>query len=192
MLERVHELNQVREREASEAGAVFVPIKNGIGINTGRCTVGNMGSDLRFQYTVMGDTVNLASRLEGQTRTYGLSNIIGSRTAAAAASEFALLEIDTVRVKGKAEPEIVFTIVGRGEVAKSPEFKSLQDAWGAVRVCYRKQDWAGALKMIEACRSNCGRFGLAGLADTYTDRIRRLQQSPPGADWDGVFTAETK
>src|SRR5208337_4606352 len=174
MLERVHELNQVREREASEAGAVFVPINNGIGINTGRCTVGNMGSDLRFQYTVMGDTVNLASRLEGQTRTYGLSNIIGSRTAAAAASEFALLEIDTVRVKGKAEPEIVFTIVGRGEVAKSPEFKSLQDAWGAVRVCYRKQDWAGALKMIEACRSNCGRFGLAGLADTYTDRIRRL------------------
>ncbi len=192
MLERVRELNQVREREASEAGAVFVPIKNGIGINTGRCTVGNMGSDLRFQYTVMGDTVNLASRLEGQTRAYGLSNIIGSRTAAAVASEFALLEIDTVRVKGKAEPEVVFTIVERGEVAKSPEFKSLQDAWGAVRVCYRKQDWAGALKMIEACRSNCERFGLAGLADTYTDRIRRLQQSPPGADWDGVFTAETK
>jgi adenylate cyclase len=192
MLERVHELNQVREREASEVGAVFVPIKNGIGINTGRCTVGNMGSDLRFQYTVMGDTVNLASRLEGQTRTYGLSNIIGSRTAAAVANEFALLEIDTVRVKGKAEPEVVFTIVARGDVAKSPEFKSLQDAWGAVRVCYRKQDWAGALKMIEACRSNCERFGLAGLADTYTDRIQRLQQSPPGADWDGVFTAETK
>jgi adenylate cyclase len=192
MLERVHEFNQVREREASEAGAGFVPIKNGIGINTGRCTVGNMGSDLRFQYTVMGDTVNLASRLEGQTRTYGLSNIIGSRTAAAVANEFALLEIDTVRVKGKAEPEVVFTIVARGEVAKSPEFKSLQDAWEAVRVCYRKQDWAGALKMIEACRSNCERFGLAGLADTYTDRIRRLQQSPPGAGWDGVFTAETK
>jgi adenylate cyclase len=192
MLERVHELNQVREREAFEAAAVFVPIKNGIGINTGRCTVGNMGSDLRFQYTVMGDTVNLASRLEGQTRAYGLSNIIGSRTAAAVANEFALLEIDTVRVKGKAEPEVVFTIVARGEVAKSPEFKSLQDAWGAVRVCYRKQDWAGALKMIEACRSNCERFGLAGLADTYTDRIRRLQQSPPGADWDGVFSAETK
>jgi adenylate cyclase len=192
MLERVHELNQVREREASEAGSVFVPIKNGIGINTGRCTVGNMGSDLRFQYTVMGDTVNLASRLEGQTRTYGLSNIIGSRTAAAVANEFALLEIDTVRVKGKAESEVVFTIVARDEVAKSPEFKSLQEAWGAVRVCYRKQDWTGALKMIEACRSNCETFGLAGLADTYTDRIRRLQQSPPGADWDGVFTAETK
>jgi adenylate cyclase len=192
MLERVNELNQVREREASEAGAVFVPIKNGIGINTGRCTVGNMGSDLRFQYTVMGDTVNLASRLEGQTRTYGLSNIIGSRTAAAVANEFALLEIDTVRVKGKAEPEVVFTIVGRGEVAKSPEFKSLLDAWGAVFVCYRKQDWAGARKMIEACRRGCERFGLAGLADTYTDRIRRLEGSPPSSDWDGVYTAETK
>jgi adenylate cyclase len=192
MLERVNELNAVREREASEAGTVFVPIKNGIGINTGRCTVGNMGSDLRFQYTVMGDTVNLASRLEGQTRTYELSNIIGSRTAAAVTNEFALLEIDTIRVKGKAEPEVVFTIAGRGEVAKSPEFKPLQDCWSAALVCYRKQDWAGALKMMEACRPHCERFGLVGLVETYVERIRGLEQNPPGPNWDGVYTAATK
>jgi len=101
MLEHLDALNQEREREASAANIPFAPILMGIGINTGRCTVGNMGSDLRFQYTVMGDTVNLASRLEGQTRTYDLSNIIGSRTAAAVADEFALLEIDTVRVEGE-------------------------------------------------------------------------------------------
>jgi len=83
MLERVDALNQEREREASTSGTRFVPIKIGIGINTGRCTVGNMGSDLRFQYTVMGDSVNLASRLEGQTKAYGLPILIGSRTAAA-------------------------------------------------------------------------------------------------------------
>jgi adenylate cyclase len=108
MLERVDALNQEREREASTTGTRFVPIKIGIGINTGRCTVGNMGSDLRFQYTVMGDSVNLASRLEGQTKAYGLPILIGSRTAAAVAEQFALLEIDSIRVKGKTEAEVIY------------------------------------------------------------------------------------
>ncbi|MGC1971890.1 MAG: adenylate/guanylate cyclase domain-containing protein, partial [Pseudolabrys sp.] len=117
MLERVDALNQEREREASTSGTRFVPIKIGIGINTGRCTVGNMGSDLRFQYTVMGDSVNLASRLEGQTKAYGLPILIGSRTAAAVAEQFALLEIDSIRVKGKTEAEVIYAIVGRADVA---------------------------------------------------------------------------
>ena len=112
--------------------------------------------------------------------------------AAAVANEFALLEIDTIRVKGKAEPEVVFTIVGRAETVKTPEFNSLQDSWGAALACYRKQDWGGALQMIEACRCDCERFGLLGLVDAYSDRIRRLEGSPPGSDWDGIYTAETK
>jgi adenylate cyclase len=192
MLERVDALNQEREREASISGIRFAPIKMGIGINTGRCTVGNMGSDLRFQYTVMGDTVNLASRLEGQTRAYGLSIIIGSRTAVAVSEQFALLEIDSVRVKGKTEPEVMYTIIGRADVAKTREFASLQERWGSLLVCYRKQDWTGALKTIEASRCDCERFSLVGLIETYADRIRHLKESPPSADWDGVFTAETK
>src|SRR6202040_2750582 len=163
MLEHVDALNQEREREASAANIPFVPILMGIGINTGRCTVGNMGSDLRFQYTVMGDTVNLASRLEGQTRTYDLSNIIGSRTAAAVADEFALLEIDTVRVKGKAEPEVIYTILGRVDLSQTPAFKGLREAWQSLRLCYRKQDWAGARKMLDACRSCSGTLQVAGL-----------------------------
>ena len=101
VLARVTELNRVREQEASTNGHRFVPIKMGIGINSGTCAVGNMGSDLRFQYTVMGDSVNLASRLEGQTKGYGLSIIIGAATAAAAAPEFALLEIELAAGEGQ-------------------------------------------------------------------------------------------
>ena len=192
MLERVDALNREREREAFTTGSRFVPIKIGIGINTGRCTVGNMGSDLRFQYTVMGDGVNLASRLEGQTKDYQLSIIVGSRTAVAVSEQFALLEIDFIRVKGKTEAEVIYTIVGRVDVAEAPEFMSLQDHWSNVLVCYRKQDWAGAMKAIELCRFDCERFALIGLIDVYEARIRRLEQSPPASDWDGVFTAETK
>ena len=192
MLECVDDLNQKRESEAVAGGTPFVPIKIGIGINTGRCTVGNMGSDLRFQYTVMGDTVNLASRLEGQTKTYGLSIIIGSRTAAAVADQFALLEVESIRVKGKTEPEAIYTIAGRAEAAKTPEFGALQEHWAQLLVCYRKQDWAGALKTLETCRRDCEPFGLVGLIHAYADRIRRLEHNPPPADWDGVFTAETK
>jgi adenylate cyclase len=191
VLARVTELNHVREQEASTNGHRFVPIKMGIGINSGTCAVGNMGSDLRFQYTVMGDSVNLASRLEGQTKGYGLSIIIGAATAAAA-PEFALLEIDSLRVKGKTEPEVIYTIVGGAEIAQTAEYKSLQDHWSKFLVCYRKQDWTGALRAIEVCRGECERFDLAGLLDAYAERIGWLEKNPPAADWDGVFTAETK
>jgi adenylate cyclase len=192
MLERVDVLNQEREREAATTGIRFVPINIGIGINTGRCTVGNMGSELRFQYTVMGDSVNLASRLEGQTKAYGVPIIIGSRTAAAVSGQFALLEIDSIRVKGKMEAEVIFTIVARAEAAETLEFKSLHEHWAKLLACYRTQDWTGALKAIDGCRCYCERFGLVDLVDTYANRVRQLERNPPAADWDGVFTAETK
>jgi adenylate cyclase len=80
MLERIDDLNRVRE-EAKQGGHVYIPLNVGVGLNTGTCVVGNMGSDLRFDYSVLGDTVNLASRLEGQTKEYGLPIIIGSKTA---------------------------------------------------------------------------------------------------------------
>jgi adenylate cyclase len=192
MLERVEVLNEERERELAGAGGRFMPLKVGIGINTGRCTVGNMGSDLRFQYTVMGDSVNLASRLEGQTKNYELPIIVGSRTAAAVSQQFAILEVESIRVKGKTEAEVIYTILGRDDVAKMPEFPILRERWGQVLICYRKQDWAGALKAIDACRSLCNKFGLVTLLKIYEERVGKLQETPPAAHWDGVFIADEK
>ena len=106
MLHRVDTLNRQREQQANENGQRFIPIKVGVGINTGRCVVGNMGSDLRFNYSVLGDPVNLASRLEGQSKNYGVPIIIGSKTASGLRDKFAVLELDCITVKGKTEPRI--------------------------------------------------------------------------------------
>src|SRR5260221_2797123 len=83
MLERIDVLNKTREQEAQEGGHAYIPLNVGVGLNTGICVVGNMGSDLRFDYSVLGDSVNLASRLEGQSKEYGFPIIIGSKTALA-------------------------------------------------------------------------------------------------------------
>ena len=113
MLERVDELNQAREQEAKEEGRPFIPLNAGIGLNTGTCVVGNMGSDQRFDYSVFGDSVNLASRLEGQSKEYGFPIIVGSKTALAVKEKFAILELDFIMVKGKKEPEVIYAIAGR-------------------------------------------------------------------------------
>ena len=103
MIARLEVLNQERQQETKSAGQPFLPFRIGIGINTGQCVVGNLGSDLRFNYSVLGDPVNVASRLEGQTKYYGVPIIIGSRTAEKAKEKFAILEIDLIAVKGKKE-----------------------------------------------------------------------------------------
>jgi adenylate cyclase len=192
MLQRVDDLNRDREREASSTGAQFIPIKMGIGINTGLCLVGNMGSDLRFQYTVMGDTVNLASRLEGQTALYGVPLLIGSKTAEAVRDHFAMLQVDSIIVKGRSVPEVIFTIVGGADIAQRNEFQSLQNHWTSLLKCYIGRDWSGAADMVDRCRPLCDYFGIAELANLYGERIRHLTASPPAETWDGVFVAQTK
>ena len=127
MLRRVDDLNAEREAEARENGQPFIPIRIGVGINTGRCVVGNMGSDLRFDYSVLGDSVNLASRLEGRSKAYGAPIIIGAATAGKAAGQFATLELDLITVKGKTEPERVFAILGGEDVAAGADFRKLSE-----------------------------------------------------------------
>jgi adenylate cyclase len=192
MLERLTQLNREREQEASTNGQKFLPIKIGVGLNTGRCVVGNMGSDMRFQYTVLGDSVNLASRLEGQTKSYGVPMLIGSRTAQAIEGKFAVLELDRVTVKGKTEPETVFTVCGRGDVAQSEGFQALQSAFATMLARYRAQDWDGAIAALSACVNRCGSFDAEEVVALYTERIEAFRVNPPPPGWDGVFALQTK
>lgn len=192
MLHRVDTLNRQREQQASENGQRFIPIKVGVGINTGRCVVGNMGSDLRFNYSVLGDPVNLASRLEGQSKNYGLPIIIGSKTASGLRDNFAVLELDRITVKGKTEPESVFTVLGRADVAGSERFARLHHTVVEMLDRFRRQDFAGAADSIARCREIDDGFGLGHLLNLYAERIRIFLQSPPPPDWNGVFVLETK
>jgi adenylate cyclase len=192
MLHRVDTLNREREQQAKETGQRFIPIKVGVGINTGKCVVGNMGSDLRFNYSVLGDPVNLASRLEGQSKTYGLSVIIGSKTASGLRDKFAVLEFDRITVKGKTEPESVFTVLGRADVASNDKFRRLRDAVTEMLSCYRQRNFAGAAKSIIRCREFSDGFGLDGLFELYSERISSYEKDPPPADWNGVAVLETK
>jgi len=192
MLARLKLLNEAFEREAQESGGRYLPFRIGIGINTGLCVAGNMGSDFKFNYSVLGDSVNLASRLEGRSKDYRLPIILGANTAIAAKEKFATLEIDLITVKGKTEPEAVFTVLGRGDVLESAEFREISDFNARMLTSFRKQDWDGALAAIEICRKVGSSFGLDGLYNVYVERIAEFRQHPPPADWDGVFAYETK
>jgi adenylate cyclase len=192
MLDRVERLNREREAAAKTNGSLFIPINIGVGINTGRCVVGNMGSDLRFDYSVLGDSVNLASRLEGQCKSYGLPIIIGSKTANAAKDKFALLELDFIAVKGKKEPEVVYSIVGRNDLANSGRFQRWRELNMNMLSRYRSRDWEGALAAVEQGLAADEENRFKTLYNIYYERIRAFQVTPPPDDWDGAYALESK
>jgi adenylate cyclase len=192
MLRKIDDLNHEREAEALEDGVPFLPMRIGMGINTGTCVVGNMGSDLRFDYSVLGDPVNLASRLEGRTKSYGTPIILGARTAEKVNGRFATLQIDLITVKGKTEPESVFTLVGDGAVATSESFKHIAGLTEEMLALYRNQDWDGAENAAQRAKQAEETFGLIPVFDLYQSRIEAFRIAPPPATWDGVFAYEEK
>ncbi len=191
-LAMVDELGRLNERLAAEAAAAkrpHQPLAIGIGLNSGEVVVGNMGSEQRFDYSVLGDAVNLASRLEGQSKTYGVTVVIGETTRGAA-SDFATVELDLIAVKGKAEAVRIHALLGSPLLSEEPYFRHFAEDHAAMIEAYRSQDWEEAEHKIAECRALMPALG--PLYDMFQERIAEFRASPPGADWDGVYIAKSK
>jgi len=185
MVDRLDELNVELEGEGK------LPIKIGIGINTGEVVVGNMGSNNRFDYSILGDAANLASRLEGQSKGYGVTIILGEETATAVDNELFNIELDKIAVKGKKDAIRIFTVLGNNDwVFKNTNWYFNQQQHDKFLVLYRQQSWESAELFANDLRASWPE--MAGYYGVMIDRIREYKENPPGDSWDGVYRAETK
>jgi adenylate cyclase len=150
----------------------------GIGINTGPMSVGNMGTHARFDYTVLGDQVNLGARLEALTKEYGVDILVGEATAKAAGPLFVFREVDVVRVKGRAGAAAVYELVGRAGVKVDPRFAE-------ALALYRQREFARARELFTQLSGD-------ETAAIMATRCAQLSSAPPPEDWDGVYEQRSK
>jgi len=177
---------------ATEETNLAVKIKAGVGLNTGNCVVGNMGSEQRFDYSVLGDDVNLASRLEGQSKTYGVDILTGEGTRAAA-PDFAALEVDLIAVKGRTAAVHVYALLGDLALRNSVTFQQLAKSQNAILSAYRTQQWTEARGHIRDCQAIAlAEWALTDLYELYEARISGFETTPPPKNWAGVYVADSK
>ena len=181
MIAKLDEINrQFRERGWPE-------ISIGVGLNTGLMNVGNMGSSFRMAYTVIGDAVNLGSRLEGLTKKYGV-RLICSETTKDAVPEYVYRELDRVRVKGKAKPVAIYEPLARADQL-DPQWRKELKLFADTMRLYRAQQWDTAeLNFVNLQRGSKS----PALYKVYAERVAHFRKAPPAADWDGVFEHESK
>lgn len=189
MVDALAELNHSKPLEDGSAWPGEVQI--GIGLNSGLCCVGNMGSEQRLTYSLIGDTVNVAARLEGLTKQYGVPIIVGEDLAEHLHG-FALLEIDKVRVVGRDSVEKIFALLGDEKDTSSSALARLINAHADVLEAYREQNWDMAAKLLSQRKAVYAESGLTGLAGLFESRVEALRSDPPDPDWGGVFAATRK
>ena len=178
----------VRDLDADFEAKGWPKLYIGVGLNSGDMTVGNMGSEYRRAYTVLGDSVNLGSRLEGLTKEYGVYFIVSEATRNAGPKDWAYRELDFVKVKGKNEPVAIFEPLGPKDALDPALRNDLARHRGAMKL-YRSQLW-------DQAESELANLSLSGrphkIYDIFLERIQYLREHPPGARWDGAFTATHK
>jgi adenylate cyclase len=182
-------INAVLEARAKERGKAPALLKTGIGLNTGLCAVGNMGSKQRFAYSVLGDTVNLASRLESQTKTYEVNILVGEKTWNSV-RDFAGLELDLLQVVGRSQPLRIYTLLGDDKFTANDNYARLRQVHDRMIEAYQKGNFEVAMKNAEEA-AKIQAFGLAAFYDMYKARIVELIRNKP-SKWDGVYIAKSK
>ena len=190
MMRELEAFNQRREAAHVPGGPAFVRARFGIGLNTGLCAVGNLGSTQRFDYSAIGDPVNVASRLEGTTKFYGVPVIAAEETRAAAAN-FAWLELDRVKVKGRGAATRIFALVGDIAFAASADFAGWKDIHNAMLAEYRERRFDEA----QALAAKSSALALPPWRDCYAiyfSYFEKLKAAPPPANWNGVRVLDEK
>ena len=187
MAAKMVDLNEIWRQRAEAEKRPYKRVDIGMGLNTGQCCVGNLGSTHRFDYSAIGDNVNVTSRFEGLTKIYGVPAVLGQRSLAPG---IAALELDLVAVKGRTRPTHIYTLVEM-LYADKDQMESLQRKHQAFLAAYRSQQWDAAEHLIDTCRST-GVSQLDTCYSLFASRITQLRQASLSPNWDGAFAMTEK